>query len=350
MRVVYFCNKPRNPTGGTNVIYRHVRLLNEMGVPAAVLYARAGGKEHAETPTISEQMLRENDYVIIPEISAAEIASKLIPAQMHYGIFVQNGYYLSHRAREYAELAIDCAYHHASHLLSISDHTSELIQLHYPEAANRIVRMGCSIDSTHFYAGQAKEKIITYMPRKNSLHSDALIFALKKQLPADWQILAIDKLSQSETATLLRRSAIFLAFSNLEGLGLPPIEAALCGNFVIGYHGGGGLDYWRAPNFEAVAVGDLFDFVAKVKRCVVEIESATATSLHSGMKALQHQYSAESEKQYLQQFVENIQTTMQKKSEKPVDVRLQNRASFLHGLLGKWNTRRRQSGWQNYTT
>lgn len=42
-------------------------------------------------------------------------------------------------------------------------------------------------------------------------------------------------------------SRIFLSFSDLEGLGLPPIEAALCGNYVIGYHGGGGREYWRAP-------------------------------------------------------------------------------------------------------
>lgn len=347
MRVVYFCNKPRNPTGGTNVIYRHVRLLNEIGVPAAVLYARAGGKQPTVIPTITEQMLKENDYLIIPEISAAELASKLIPAEMQYGIFVQNGYYLSHRARDCSEQAVDLAYQQASHLLSISDHTSELIQLHYPTAANRIVRMGCSIDRTHFYATEAKEKIITFMPRKNSLHSDALIFALKKQLPADWQLIAIDKLSQSETAELLRRSAIFLSFSNLEGLGLPPIEAALCGNFVIGYHGGGGLDYWCAPNFETVAVGDLFDYVAKVKQRVAEIDTA---SLQSGISALQQQFSTESEKKYLQQFVEIIRTTMQTKSEKAVDVRLQNHTSFLHGLLGKWNTRRRRSGWQNYTT
>ena len=33
---------------------------------------------------------------------------------------------------------------------------------------------------------------------------------------------------------------IFLSFSSLEGLGLPPVEAALAGNHVIGYTGEGG--------------------------------------------------------------------------------------------------------------
>lgn len=350
MRIVYFCNKPRNPSGGTNVIYRHVRQLNEMGVPAVVLYSRTGVNAPKGIPTISDHALRENDYLIIPEISAAEIASKLIPKQMNYGIFVQNGYYLSHRARDYTEQEIDAAYEQANHIFSISDHTSAVIQLHYPATQNRIVRLGCSINHELFFPATKKEKLITYMPRKNSLHSEALIFALKKQLPADWKIAAIDKLSQTETAALLRRSAIFLSFSNLEGLGLPPIEAALCGNFVIGYHGGGGLDYWAQPNFEAIAVGDLMDYVEKVKQRVLAIEQQTAGALAPGITRLQAVYSEENEIQYLQQLAERVCATMKDKSDRDVLIQLQNRASFLHALFGKWNTRRRRSGWQKYTT
>ena len=33
--------------------------------------------------------------------------------------------------------------------------------------------------------------------------------------------------------------------SNLEGLGLPPLETAIAGNKVIGYTGEGGKEYWK---------------------------------------------------------------------------------------------------------
>ena len=33
----------------------------------------------------------------------------------------------------------------------------------------------------------------------------------------------------------------------MEGLGMPPIEAAVAGNKVIGYRGRGGNEYWQKP-------------------------------------------------------------------------------------------------------
>ena len=33
--------------------------------------------------------------------------------------------------------------------------------------------------------------------------------------------------------------------SNLEGLGLPPLETTIAGNKVIGYTGEGGKEYWK---------------------------------------------------------------------------------------------------------
>ena len=55
-----------------------------------------------------------------------------------------------------------------------------------------------------------------------------------------------------------------MSFSELEGLGLPPIESALCGNFVIGYTGEGGKEFWDLPIFDEVFSGDLRTFANKV--------------------------------------------------------------------------------------
>ena len=51
-----------------------------------------------------------------------------------------------------------------------------------------------------------------------------------------------------------------ISFSNLEGIGIPPIEAALAGNKVIGYTGGGGIEYWGLPLFKKIEPGEIDDF------------------------------------------------------------------------------------------
>ena len=50
----------------------------------------------------------------------------------------------------------------------------------------------------------------------------------------------------------------------MEGLGIPPIEAALLKNKVIGYVGGGGSEYWKNPIFTTVNSGDIKRFVRLV--------------------------------------------------------------------------------------
>ena len=78
------------------------------------------------------------------------------------------------------------------------------------------------------------------MPRRLSQHSEQVCFLLKQYIPPDWRILPINNKSELEVAELLSISAIFMSFSDQEGYGLPPLEAALSGNIVVGYSGQGG--------------------------------------------------------------------------------------------------------------
>ena len=64
----------------------------------------------------------------------------------------------------------------------------------------------------------------------------------------------------------LKKSKIFLSFSELEGLPLPPVEAALAGNQVIGYTGEGGKEYWRKPIFTEIKTGELKIFCREILR------------------------------------------------------------------------------------
>ena len=102
------------------------------------------------------------------------------------------------------------------------------------------------------------------MPRKLPQHSELVLFFLRKHLPKSWKIKKIHNLNEREVFNYLLKSKIFLSFTHFEGLGMPPIEAALAGNKIIGYTGEGGKEIWRKPIFTEIKNGNILDFVNKV--------------------------------------------------------------------------------------
>ena len=81
-------------------------------------------------------------------------------------------------------------------------------------------------------------------------------------------------MTEVQVADLLERSKIFMAFSHFEGLALPPLEAALSGNQVIGYTGQAAKEYWRPEIFEEIASGDVVGFAQRVLAKVKAIDQA----------------------------------------------------------------------------
>jgi len=332
MRLVYCCNNPRKPSGGVYVIYRHVIELNRMGFKAAILHSKTGYTYQwvSDRPALlKDRDLKQDDYFIIPEIQAAKLAPIFVSHSLPYAIFVQNGYYLSQCSRLFSEKDIDFAYQNAHLILSISEDTSHILMLNYPQLSNRILRLYCSIDVTQFHPNDRKENLICYMPRKNYQHAKALIFSLKKKIPSHWRIISIEDVSRVNVAETLRKSRIFLSFSDLEGLGLPPIEAALSGNYVIGYYGNGGLEYWHVPNFESVSVGDISGFIEKIQRRVAMLDqSILLDELKPGIFKLQNEYSLENEKKHLSHLVKQIEQTKLtnfEKTDHSLSIKLQKR-------------------------
>ena len=71
-------------------------------------------------------------------------------------------------------------------------------------------------------------------------------------------------MKQKDVYKYLVKSKIFLSFSRLEGLPLPPVEAAIEKNKVIGYTGEGGKQYWKEPVFTEIPNGDFSKFLSKI--------------------------------------------------------------------------------------
>ena len=200
------------------------------------------------------------DVVVLPEVWARKYGYQLLRMQVPFAIYVQNGYFIS----KGDPAVLDAAYRGARCILTISDDASKCVAMAFPGVESKILRVHCSVDARLFSPNQAKENIITYMPRKLADHSSKVIFFLRNHLPSHWRIVPIDGLNEAGVADLLQRSKIFMSFSHFEGFGLPPLEAALSGNQVIGYTGQGAKEYWLPEIFEEIESGNVAGFAQSV--------------------------------------------------------------------------------------
>lgn len=309
MRIIYACPIGNRPSGGVKVIYRHSEILNDLGIDSFIL--------HPGEPSFrcdwfnnSAKMITENelkiasDLIIIPEIWASFYVDYFKSKNFKVGIFVQNAYYTHVNLNHKNDNAILDAYKNSDIILSISNDTSLYIEEILKVDERKIHLTRYSIDTSLFRPGN-KKKNITYMPRKMEQHSQRFISAVSNMLPPDWRIIPLDGLKESEVAKNLSESIIFVAFSEFEGLPVPPVEAALSGNIVIGYHGQGGREYWDAPNFISVEQGDIQGLIFEVSEKIKEFETAQINleAINNGMKKVASYFSKEQEIYFLTSFV-----------------------------------------------
>ena len=233
---------------------------------------------------------KKKDFVILPEIFAHFARDLLNKDKINYAIFVQNGLALNF-TNDYKSL--EQAYSKAKFILSVSSHINNCIKVAFPNHKNKIIQINQSVKQQKLNFN-AKTKLITYMPRKLPDHSKLVLFFLRNHLPKGWKILPIDNISQENVFKYLKKSKIFLSFSNLEGFGLPPLEAATLGNVVIGYTGEGGAEYWHNPIFKKIEQGNILDFVKKIN--IIINKKLNYASIRNHRKKLLKKYSPTNEK------------------------------------------------------
>lgn len=304
--IIFFVGFTNSPIGGVKVIYRHSSILNRLG--SSEIYHHLGYTSdinwfNHDAKIKSDTVLSpENDFVILPESQIFHYWKELKELGIPYAIYVQNGYLTAMNIND--DELID-AYDSSKFILCISQDTQKVIQCFSPKFSKKIIRLTYSINTDLFKPG-IKEKTITYMPRKLKGHSDITISILKKRIPSDWSIIAIDNMSEQDVANTLSRSSIFLAFSDMEGLPVPPVEAAFCGNYVIGYTGQGGKEYWNPPEFTEISQGDIVDFVEKTLSRIQQIEKLDQFIPIQINPFLSSSFSSEMEIQLLKNLVNRI--------------------------------------------
>jgi glycosyltransferase involved in cell wall biosynthesis len=272
-RILYITHDSHVPSGGVKTIYSHVSLLVKNGYSAFVLHNQTGFKLpwlECDVPVLystdKDFQLSPKDIIIIPEdYRAALEALRNINVKKY--VFCQNHFYIFkglQKDNSWADLGIDvfCSSEIISKFLqSVFDYDGVPV-IHY---------------AIHLELFKPRKKIlqIAYMPRKRPAELDFIrnlfnrLYKQYKEVP--W--ICIDKVSEEKVAQILSESAIFLSTSLYEGFGLPPIEAMACGCIVVGFHGGGGLEYASNENGYWCKEGDIVECVRTLGRVISNIEN-----------------------------------------------------------------------------
>jgi hypothetical protein len=239
---------------------------------------------------------QKKDFIIIPEIWAHFADDlKFKENKINYAIFVQ-GFYHMNSTNNFFNLKK--SYEGAKLIITTSKYSVSYLKTMFPNFRNKIFKVNLSVDSNKFKI-KKKSNIITYMPRKLPEHSNLLFFYLKNLLPKNWKILPLINVTEKQLIKSLSISKIFLSFSNFEGMGIPPIEAALSGNKVIGYVGGGGSEYWKKPIFTKVENGEIEDFAKKIINSIKFYKTSWITNTKKNRLLLSNSYSKKLEKESL---------------------------------------------------
>ncbi|HSH86517.1 MAG: hypothetical protein ACAH08_05115 [Methylophilus sp.] len=296
--LTYLCPNAKKASGGVKVIYRHVSLINDMQIPGvrAQIFHPKDVDFRCEVPFTNLNFKKnfifnkKHEVFVIHEMWAAREAKIARAKGIRYIIQVQGGYDVFRKADVDS---VYTAYQHAELITCVSDDIYACLVFLFPEFEQKIYRLHLSVEDDLFKPATHKENLITYMPRKLEKHSTLVLNYIARKLPSTWKIVPIENMSQEAVAETLSKSKIFLSFSELEGLGLPPIEAALAGNIVIGYTGQAGKEYWLEEQFHEVNCGDIRKFSEVILDKITKIDDGNFNfnKIKENITILQNKYS-----------------------------------------------------------
>ena len=266
---VYFCQPDFNlPSGGVRVAYRHVDLLNQAGIHAAILHRRPGFRctwfeNQTRVVHSGETTIGPHDLVVVGELTASLICS--LPAGFPFVVFNQ-GPYLTWTRASAAFVQHYATSDDLAAIVTVSSHGKEFLEYAAPQA--KVVRVHNSIDPTLFFPGASRDhRTIAFMPRRGRDEAGQVFGILRgRGVLQGWRITALEGLTERQVADGLRRSLVFLSFAYQEGFGLPAAEAMACGSYVVGFHGFGGKEFFR-PEFSChVGPGDVMEYARAIEQ------------------------------------------------------------------------------------
>lgn len=299
MEIIFIAVATEEPSGGVKVIYQNCETLIKQGIKCEILHsnnpeARCNWIEYDVQIRNTLSVNPASDFIVIPEGAAGKFGKQCLLMQCKYAIYVQNGYQIYNDVNQSNRIELEKIYQNASIILSISDDTTSAIKYQYPNVdPNKILRVYPPINKNLFFIERRKSKKIGIMPRKLGLHAYLIRYFVESYLPTGWEIVSIENKTEIEVSEILRECSIFISLSDMEGFGLPPLEAAFCGCLVVGYTGQGGKEYFSKPIFRDVEHGNFIDFSNKILGAIKDIENGIleTRSYKDHLKLLESKYS-----------------------------------------------------------
>jgi hypothetical protein len=314
--IIFLLPALRYPNGGGIVAHSHCQLIQDIkykNFTSQMLYPEEPKFsptlfKHADNLKKDLNLNPATDFIVIPEIYAAEHAEYMVEMGVPYAINVQNGYLINFELiyRQKNMVQLNFAYENASIVIGISEDTNQNIQQLFPSCMNKLMKSYYVIDKATFKPFKDKKNIITYMPRKLPRHSLLVCFHLANMLPPDWELRAIDGVSEQEVYDILAESKIFLSFSEFEGLAMPPVMAALSGNVVVGYTGEGNKEYFSLACFQEIPCGDIKAFAEKVIEVINLMSTGGFEIDEAAIGILSKMFSREKQQQFLMQLIDAV--------------------------------------------
>jgi hypothetical protein len=265
-RIFYLSPDDTRPVGGIKILYRHVDILNRHGFEAAIVHRKKGFRctwFENETRVLYYNKIEPDsgDVVVVPEIYGPRAtdhfpeAGKVIFNQNAHLTFWDYDVHAQNPVTAYHDPAVRC-------VMVVSEDSRRYLERVFPRVPVRRVHVSTTVDAFPFRPLSAKQKVITYMPRKNPEDARQVISILTfLGLLDGWDVKPIAGLPYQEVAELIGRSSLFLSFGHPEGCPMPPIEAMLSGAIVVGYHGNGGREFFHPEYSWPVDAGDIMGFV-----------------------------------------------------------------------------------------
>ena len=266
-RVLVLTPDSNAPIGGVKIHYQLVDALNRAGVDARVVHRKRGFRctwfqNTTQVESLDTLRVSGHDLLVLPEEWMAFIPD--LPADVPKVIFHQNAYTTFSWGADPDVIRNVLHRPDVKRVVVVSDDNAAYLRYAFPDVD--IQRIRYTIDQSIFSTSPNvhKRRQIAYMPRRRAQESVDVLSLLRSRGVLDgWPIVAIDNMTEAQVADHLRHSAIFLSFSEREGLPLPPAEAMACGCVVIGFHGFGGRDF--ADNAIWVSEGDVVEFARTVE-------------------------------------------------------------------------------------
>ena len=246
MRVVFPVFQNDNlPSGAVKQTYRHVDILNSLGILACVAYQNPDFRctwfeNTTNVMSWNDIEMTADDYLVlgetspsVPPIAGADRSAKVVlcqnPFQSVLG-FDKNLWLIRQIYKE------------AAAVLCPSKMAESKLRFMFP--SSRVLRFQYSFDRPPWAYTDQKEKLVAVVPRDMEVLINAIIAVTSlKWVPGGWSLVRIKDMAEASVASNLRRCAVFLSLSDKTGFGMPPVEAMACGCVVVGFSGFGGSEY-----------------------------------------------------------------------------------------------------------